>query len=328
MICLSDLAREFINRFQGGFPLSERPFLRVAVELGISETSLLALVRDLLKAGYLSRFGPIYDASRLGGGQTLAALSVPEAEFSVVAQIVNALPEVAHNYRREHTLNMWFVVAATSPDRVALALRVIADRTGLKVYEFPKLHEFYLGLWLELQESGAVDTIAIPATVKDAAGPLDELDRRIIEATQGGLPLVAEPVEAIARRVEASSDAVGQRLQRMLASGAIRRIGAVPNHYRLGLRANGMTVWDVPDDMALELGKRIGALNCVSHSYLRPRHAGVWWYNLFAMVHGRDRAQVVAKSEMIAQLLGPDCRARDTLYSTGVLKKTGLRLAA
>jgi DNA-binding Lrp family transcriptional regulator len=118
------------------------------------------------------------------------------------------------------------------------------------------------------------------------------------------------------------------RLQGMLASGVIRRVGAVPNHYRLGLRGNGMSVWDVPDERAEELGRAIGALDCVSHCYLRPRHAGIWPYNLFAMLHGADRQVVEVKARRIAHLLGRQCRGHDILFSSAVLKKTGLRLAA
>lgn len=328
MTVLSRLARDFINRFQGGFPLAGRPFARAAAEVGSTEEGLLVLIQGLLAGGQLSRFGPIYDASRLGGGQTLAAMRVPEAEFRTVASMVNALPEVAHNYRREHVLNMWFVVAAGSPDGVGEALREIERLTGLEVYDFPKQREFYLGLWLQLGDHGEVDTVPVPASVATVALPLTDLDRRIIAATQRGLPLVSEPTEVIADQVEVSSGLVAQRMQRMLSSGAIRRIGAVPNHYRLGLRGNGMTVWDVPDELAVELGERIGALDFVSHSYLRPRHAGVWPYNLFAMVHGRDREQVVAKSQRLADSLEPHYRAFDVLFSTHVLKKTGLRLAA
>jgi DNA-binding Lrp family transcriptional regulator len=157
---------------------------------------------------------------------------------------------------------------------------------------------------------------------------LDAIDYRIVSATQQGLPLVSEPFESLAESLNLPAGDVVQRLERMLASGAIRRIGAVPNHYRLGLRGNGMTVWDVPDALAVELGERVGALDFVSHSYLRPRYPGVWRYNLFAMVHGRGRPEVLDKYERVAELLGEHCRARDVLFSTQVLKKTGLRLAA
>jgi len=117
-------------------------------------------------------------------------------------------------------------------------------------------------------------------------------------------------------------------MQRMLETGVIRRIGAVPNHYRLGYKANGMTVWNVPDERVCELGKKIGALEFVSHCYHRPRHLPEWPYNLFAMVHGHDRDEVAGQIETIARLLGDADRGHDVLYSTRILKKTGLRLGA
>jgi len=158
--------------------------------------------------------------------------------------------------------------------------------------------------------------------------PIDATDREIILATQGGLPLVPRPYHAIAARVGIDAAEVIERLARMQASGIIRRIGAVPNHYALGYRANGMSVWDVPDGRIRELGERIGALDFVSHCYHRPRHPPEWPYNLFAMVHGRDRAEVEAKVAEIARLLGADDRGHAVLYSTRILKKTGLRISA
>ncbi|HSJ47414.1 MAG TPA: Lrp/AsnC family transcriptional regulator [Gammaproteobacteria bacterium] len=154
---------------------------------------------------------------------------------------------------------------------------------------------------------------------------LDAVDRRILIACQGGLPLVERPYHAMAEAVGIGADALMQRLQLLLARGVIRRIGVVPNHYRLGYRANGMTVWDVPDDKVSKLGARVGALPFVSHCYRRPRHLPLWPYNLFAMVHGHDRAEVAGQIEAIRDCLGPDCRAHDVLFSTRILKKTGLR---
>lgn len=156
---------------------------------------------------------------------------------------------------------------------------------------------------------------------------LDELDRKIILATQEGLPLVPQPYHAVAEQVGSTPGEVMARLQRMLESGIIRRIGAVPNHYALGYGANGMTVWDVVDERIDELGERIGQLDSVSHCYQRPRHLPDWPYNLFAMVHGHDRAEVEEKTRQIADLLGDTCRAHEILYSTRILKKTGLRIA-
>ena len=155
---------------------------------------------------------------------------------------------------------------------------------------------------------------------------IDPIDRRIILATQAGLPLVPRPYHALAEQLGLSPEEVMARLRAMLAGGIIRRLGAVPNHYALGYKANGMSVWDVPDEKIGRLGGQVGALDFVSHCYHRPRHPPDWPYNLFAMVHGRDRGEVEAKAAEIAALLGKNDRGHRILYSTRILKKTGMRL--
>ena len=154
---------------------------------------------------------------------------------------------------------------------------------------------------------------------------LDDTDRRLIAATQAGLPLVAAPYAQIAASLDLTEAEVIFRLTALQDLGIIRRIAIAPNHYALGMTANGMSVWDVEDAQAETLGARIGALDFVSHCYLRPR-APVWRYNLFAMLHGASRAVVEGKRAILRDLLGPACAADDILYSTRILKKTGLRL--
>jgi len=155
---------------------------------------------------------------------------------------------------------------------------------------------------------------------------IDATDRAIIAATQAGLPLVPEPYAAVAARTGLTEAEVIARLARMQAQGIVRRVALAPNHYALGMTANGMSVWDVDDAVAEDLGARVGALPFVSHCYLRPRALPDWPYNLFAMLHGAARAEVEANAAEIAALLGTSVRARDILYSTRILKKTGLRL--
>jgi DNA-binding Lrp family transcriptional regulator len=172
------------------------------------------------------------------------------------------------------------------------------------------------------------------AVVKDcgqkvcaAATPLiDAIDRNIILATQEGLPLSASPWDVLAERIGIGVEEVMQRVRDMQASGVIRRIAAVPNHYALGYQANGMSVWDVPDDRVNEFGLQVGALDFVSHCYCRPRHLPVWPYNLFAMVHGRSREEVERRVAAIASLLAGNSRSHEVLYSRRILKKTGLRI--
>jgi DNA-binding Lrp family transcriptional regulator len=155
---------------------------------------------------------------------------------------------------------------------------------------------------------------------------LDADDRRLVVATQGGLPLVPRPYHLLAEQLGMTPQEVMARLERMLESGVIRRIGAVPNHYAIGYHANGMSVWDVADERIDELGAQVGALDFVTHCYRRPRRLPLWPYNLFAMVHGRSREEVAQKVARIAALLGEACRAHDVLYSSRILKKSGLRL--
>jgi len=155
---------------------------------------------------------------------------------------------------------------------------------------------------------------------------IDNIDRNIIKATQTGLPLTPRPYHTIAKQLGLTTDEVMERLQKMLNCGIIRRIGAVPNHYALGYRYNGMTVWDVPDEQIDNLGKMVGALEFVSHCYRRPRHLPEWSYNLFAMVHGKSQADVEQQIQQIIELLGEYNRGHKTLYSTRILKKTGLRI--
>lgn len=155
---------------------------------------------------------------------------------------------------------------------------------------------------------------------------LNEFDRALVAATQGGLPLVARPYEAVGAMLGVGGEVVRERLAAMLESGLVRRIGAVPNHYRLGYTANGMSVWDVADERVDELGERLAAVPGISHCYRRPRALPRWPYNLFVMLHGRSRAEVEAQAHAVEALLGDACRGHEILYSTEILKKTGLRL--
>jgi DNA-binding Lrp family transcriptional regulator len=154
----------------------------------------------------------------------------------------------------------------------------------------------------------------------------DDVDRRIVQATQAGLPLTPRPYHAVADQLGLSPETVLARLAAMQENGMIRRVGVVPNHYALGYTANGMTVWDVADDRVDELGEAVGRLTFVSHCYRRPRRLPLWPYNLFAMVHARSREQAEADARQIAALLGDACRKSDILFSSRILKKTGLRL--
>lgn len=356
MVCLDD--RRLIAHLHGNFPLCDRPFAAVAQALNTAspvlprnapasgtvtwvEEGVIERLRVLLVQGVLTRFGPLFQIERAGGQFVLAAMSVSVERFESVVSTVNTWPEVAHNYQRDHALNLWFVVAAESAEAAQRVLTDIEHETELTVWAFPKEREYGVELRLPLLDAAESPAVELASTqartstrspVCSGHGPvplaLTPFDRQLITATQGGLPLVARPYEAVGAMLGVSGEAVAHRLERMEEEGLIRRIGAVPHHYRLGFTANGMSVWDVDDAQVDALGAQVAALPGVSHCYRRPRHRPQWPYNLFAMVHGRSRGEVDAQLQRIKAVLGEACRANDVLFSTAVLKKTGLRLSA
>jgi len=147
---LDEIDRKIINNLQGGFPICEHPYAEAAERLEIPEKELLSRLNILLEQGYLSRFGPLYHAEKLGGGLTLAAMKVPEQDFDKIADQINAFPEVAHNYARNHPFNMWFVIATETPERIAEVIKKIETKTGLSVYNMPKKTEYFIGLKLDV----------------------------------------------------------------------------------------------------------------------------------------------------------------------------------
>ncbi|WP_199054917.1 Lrp/AsnC family transcriptional regulator [Aquitalea sp. ASV15] len=326
---LNPLETCIVNQLQGGFPLDSQPFASAAAVLGCSERALLQGLDGLLQRQVLTRFGPLYQIERMGGCFVLAALAVPPARFDEVAAAVNSLPAVAHNYQRTHKLNMWFVLAAASQAGISAACSAIELLTGLTVHAFPKQREYFVGMRFTVGGQAAVGQASAGRGRLDEqpmAPELDEDDWRLIRASQAGLPLVAQPYRQLADSLQLPEQEVLSRLGRMLEQGVIRRIGAVPNHYAIGYRANGMAVFDVADELVDELGQQLGALDCVSHCYRRPRHLPHWPYNLFAMVHGGSRRAVREQQAELLQLLGPDCRRHALLFSTRILKKSGLRV--
>lgn len=178
--------------------------------------------------------------------------------------------------------------------------------------------------------AGSMDDIAL----QNAQGGNEQgdLDRRIVLATQHGLPLLSRPYAALAQTLDIDEALLRERLAAMLADGRIRRIGAVPNHYAIGYTANGMSVWEIDERFIDAVGERVGKLDFVTHCYRRPRHLPDWPYNLFAMVHASSREAALAHVAEIAALIEREfrgaCRRRDVLFSTGILKKTGLRISS
>ena len=331
--------RAILNAFQGGFPVVERPFEPAAAALtdagvAVEPAELRRTIRELDESGTLSRFGPLINADAIGGESTLVAMSVPEARFDGVADVVNDYPAVAHNYERDHELNMWFVVSVPDASQIESVLEDIEQETGLETYNLPKKREFYLEATFPvdgpLQDGLDCSSLGPDPEPVDRDG-LTHREYELIVAVQDGLPHSETPYADVADRIDASPEWVVETLNRFIASDKVRRVGVVPNHYALGYTENAMTVWNVPDDQVGAVGEALGTLPFVTHCYERPRHESVWSYNLFAMVHGvsseQCRDRIDRARETVTENLAGELRAWDTLYSTRILKKTGIRLS-
>jgi DNA-binding Lrp family transcriptional regulator len=337
---LTRLDRAIINAFQGGFPVVERPFEPAAAALrdrGVDVTAagLRERIATLDEAGTLSRFGALVNAEAIGGTATLVAMHAPPERFEAVAETVNAHREVAHNYEREHPyLNMWFVVSVADDARVREVLDAIEAETGQETYNLPKQREFRVEAKFLVDgpiPDGDVDRSGLgPAVTPTDRRTLTPAERDLVVEIQGGLPITETPYADVAAAIGREPSWVVETIKRFEREGKIRRVGVVPNHYALGYTENGMTVWNVPDDVVETVGPAVASLPFVTHCYQRPRHEGVWPYNFFAMTHGRSEAEsdrrIRQVEETMAEYWDVGDDDWDSLFSTRILKKTGIRL--
>ena len=282
-----------LNEFQRDFPLLPRPFAVIAERLGGTEGEVIETLSRLRDRGTVSRIGAVI-APRSVGASTLAALVAPADQLERIAGLVNSHPEVNHNYQREHRYNLWFV--ATAQDQAALAetLRRIEAETGCSVLRLPLLEEFHIDLGFDLAGTGEARGAARAPRELPHLEDWSEPERRLLRALQDGLELLPRPYGRLALRAGLSEEQVLELLANWLAKGFVKRFGVVVRHHELGYAANAMCVWDVADGEVAALGARLAAEPAVTLCYrrARARQAWDWPYNLFCMIHGRNRAEV------------------------------------
>ena len=322
---MGDADLELLNRFQRDFPLTSRPFRTIAERLGSSETEVLTALRRLKNEGKVSRVGVVFATRRLGVS-TLAALAVPPTRLETVAQQVNDYPEVNHNYQREHDFNLWFVLTAATASRLQAVLAEIEAKTGLPVLNLPLLEAFHVDLGFDLRHGGR--EIAAAASSPMAAdeakiAELSELDQRLLAALQPGLPLVRRPYHALALTLGLSEQTVLERLQQGLQQGVIKRLGIIVRHRELGYRANAMVVWAIPDAEVSAVGRALAVESGVNLCYRRPRRLPHWPYNLFCMIHGRQRESVLERIEQVCIEQGLTAYSHAVLFSNRCFRQRG-----
>jgi DNA-binding Lrp family transcriptional regulator len=324
---LSDLDRKLLNLMQGSFPIVERPFAAVAAEAGITEEQALAAVDRLLRARIIREITPIYDTRALGYGSMLVAAKVDPENPWRAAKIINSHPGVSHNYLRNHSFNMWFTIAVEEDSQLGLqgTLDVLQELTGAEsIRQLPTLKLFKIRMDLEMAGTTAdlasAGVAVEPAEMERQA--YDELDKAVIRATQGDMPVVSEPYAPAARELGMTVDALVEHLQGMVERGLLRRVAAILFHRRAGFSANGMGVWKVPEERVLEVGPQMAAFRGISHCYQRPTYED-WPYQLFTMAHGRSKEECDAVLDAIEAAI-PEIEDRATLYSSTEFKKIRL----
>jgi DNA-binding Lrp family transcriptional regulator len=315
---------QLLNDFQRDFPLCPAPFAELAARLGVGEKVVLGRLENLRREGKISRVGAVFAPKRIGAS-TLAAMAVPPEKLEVVAAAVNRFPEVNHNYEREHRYNLWFVVTAASEGRLQASLGAIEQAAGYPLMALPLLEEFHIDLGFCL--NGDKRKCVATAQLVQPTAPMDEAERRLVSVLQEGLPLFIRPFALIAERIGASEPDVLGRIRRWLEEGAIKRFGVVVRHHELGYRANAMLVHDIPDEQVSEIGRALAEEPAVTLCYRRPRRLPDWPYNLFCMIHGRERGEVEATIADLRQRHGLQSCAHETLFSLTRFKQNGARYA-
>lgn len=333
-VVLDDLSSSLLDVYQRDFPITSRPFAAMADALGCTEPDVLTKLLSLKDTGVLTRIGPVFDHKR-AGSSLLAAVSVPKDQTERVAEQINGYVEVNHNYGREHEYNLWFVVTAPSKSYLSLILDDMEKAIGFPILRLPmeKAYHIDLGFHVGNHKTDRPFTQHLQkeqgkASESSASGQSsslsEEMQQRLRELIQDGFPLTRKPFERLAQTLGVESeDVVIETINCWLETGLIKRIGLVTNHHRLGFRDNAMVVWNLPEEQTDAVGKIFKESGLVSLCYKRKRQLPEWPYNLYCMIHSRDRATVSAHIEKLVKKAGLDSTQRAVLFSTHQYKQKG-----
>ncbi len=324
----TDLEFALLNRFQRDFPLVSRPFAALAQQLDISENCVIGHLQQLQDRGAISRVGAAFRPNAIGAS-ALAALAVPQDRLEEVAACVSAMPEVNHNYEREHRYNLWFVVTAATQQHLGEVLQRIEHSSGCgPVWALPLIEDFHIDLGFDLarpmDECFAFRAGTAPTSARRVTPvSLGEDEQTLIAALQSGLALVARPFAELGLPEPKAMEI----LARWLDQGVIKRLGVIVRHHELGYSANAMVVWDVPDEEVSELGQRMAATGRVTLCYRRRRQLPLWPYNLFCMIHGKDHAEVKVRIAALVGVCQLQAYPSEVLFSTRRFKQRGAHYA-
>ncbi|ADV46857.1 transcriptional regulator, AsnC family [Nitratifractor salsuginis DSM 16511] len=316
------MREELLYRMQNAFPLTARPFQVLGEELGASEEEVLSEVRRLKEEGIIRQTSAIFDTKKLGYHSSLVAFKVPEERIETAAEIINSHPGVSHNYLRNHDFNIWFTLAVLPDSRMGLLGTVQKLKELTQADEsiiLPTLKMFKISVKLDTTGKQSKKERVHKKELK----PIRMRARHFaaIRELQKDIPVIAEPFAPAIERLNMSYDELFALAKELQEAGVMRRFATILNHRKAGFTANAMSVWNVPEDQAEELGKKIAEFRAVSHCYLRPKYPN-WPYNLFAMVHAQSQEACDELIDEIARETG--LKEYGKLYSTREFKKKRL----
>lgn len=318
------LREELLKLIQSDIPIVERPFLWLAQKLGTSEGKVMSEIESLKEEGVVRQISPIFDTRAVGYDSSLVAFKVDSERIEEVARFVNSHPGVSHNYEREDELNLWFTIAVPPDARLSLeeTVSLIAERTGVKDYAVLRtLRTFKIGVKLDYGKLEEREEVKVRSPVE--ASKLSELEKKVVRESQKDIPLTERPFGEVARRIGMEEEDLLEVLRSFKEKGIIRRFSAILYHRRVGFRANGMVVWKVSPERVEEVGRYLSSFKSVSHCYERTTN-GIWSYNLFSMVHGKRRDEVVDFVNRVSEEIG--VKSYKILFSKREFKKRRVEL--
>lgn len=317
---------QLLNRIQRDIPIVQRPYRLIAEEVGLTEAEALDILREVKEGGVLRQVSAIFDTRTLGYKSSLVAAVYDEDQLDAGAEVVNGHPGVSHNYKRNHSFNLWYTIAVPPESDLEAHVQKLHELSGARVTRLmPTLHLFKIGVEFDMSGKEDWNAKAAPQYTnadRNLGYQVSDLDRAFVLEFQKDLPITEEPYADACAALGLSIDELAAHAERMKAAGALRRVSAVFRHQKAGFTFNAMGVWAVPQDQVAEVGRRMAEFKAVSHCYLRPTYPE-WPYTIFTMVHGRSKEEAFGKIDAIEREVAQGID-HAILYSTKEYKKVRL----
>ncbi len=318
-----ELKKDILQVIQEGIPFEKRPFKPLANKIGISEEEFIENLKHLKEEKIIRQISPIYDTKVLGYDSSLVAFKSPKDKINETAKIINEHPGVSHNYERNNDFNIWFTIAVPPDSQIGLdkSVEILAKKSGVEDYAILRSVKVYK-IGVKLNFKGKSDEKEKVEKREYKPKPLSEMDKEIIRITQEDLPLVDTPFKEYAKILNLSEEQLLEKLEEFKKEKIMRRFAAILYHRKAGFKANGMAVWNVPEEIVDEIGYTLSTYKAVSHCYTRTTNEK-WKYNLFSMIHGTSKEEV----EEIAKKMSDETGIKDytILYSTVEFKKQRIK---